>query len=232
MTALLIILAVIVLILVIPLGASVSYIGGELRVAARVLCFNIGILPAREPKKPKKEKPPKAQKPKKPKKKRPPDTEKPKPTVKELLGLAEIGLGALTKMRRKLVVNDFMLHLTVADDDPYSAAMLYGTVNSVLGVLLPTADRAFNVRRSDVKTCVNFETVELKADARATITLNLAKLIAVAFSAGWAIMKFKLKTDKEKALAEQAKERKDKDGTDDRNSSEQSDVGDAACQHG
>ena len=57
MIVLLVIVAVLVLLLVIPFGVSAWYKDGEPGVAARVLCFNIRLLPRKEkPKKEKKEK--------------------------------------------------------------------------------------------------------------------------------------------------------------------------------
>ena len=53
---LLALLALIVFVLAVPFGAHVAYIGGELAVDARVMGINIGIIPQKERKKPKKEK--------------------------------------------------------------------------------------------------------------------------------------------------------------------------------
>lgn len=216
MTILLIILAIIVLILILPIGASVGYVDGIFSLAARVLFFDIKLLPKKE-KPEKKEKPSgekKEKKFKKPKKRRPPSDEpKPKPTLEDILSLVKLGLDALSRFRRKLVINDFMLHFTAADEDPYTAAMTYGYVNSVLGALLPQAERAFNVRRSDVKTAVDFETTEMTIDFRTTFTVTLAKCFGVVLVVGWRFMKLKFKQMKDKAIKEAQEERTDKDGT-------------------
>ena len=58
MIVLLVIVAVLVLLLVMPFGVSARYVDGELGAAARVMCFNIKVLPRKEKpeKKKKKEK--------------------------------------------------------------------------------------------------------------------------------------------------------------------------------
>ena len=57
MIVLLVIVAVLVLLLVLPFGFTARYVDGEASVAARVLCFDIKLVPRKEkPKKEKKEK--------------------------------------------------------------------------------------------------------------------------------------------------------------------------------
>lgn len=216
MIILLVILAIIVFILIVPIGASVGYVDEVFSLAARVLFFDIKLFPKKE-KPPGKEKPPKKKKekkPKKPKKKKPePETPKPKPTLEELMELAGLGLDALGRLKRKIVINELMLHLTAADEDPYNAAMTYGYINGALGVMLPKLEKAFNVRKSDVQTAVDFESTKTRVDLRLTITLTLAKLLGVGIAAGFKFLKIKLKKTKEKARKEAEAERKDKDGT-------------------
>ena len=48
MIVLLVIVAVLVLLLVMPFGVSARYVDGELGAAARVMCFNIKVLPRKE----------------------------------------------------------------------------------------------------------------------------------------------------------------------------------------
>lgn len=230
MTALIIILAVLALILFTPLGVSAAYLGGELSLAVRVMFFNITVFPAKEKEK-KKEKKPKKPKKKKPKPKKEKTEKKPKPELGDILALAKIGLDALGSLKRKIVINDFLLHLTVADEDPYNAAVNYGRINTALSMLLPKVEKAFNIRRRDVKTCVDFESTELTADARLTLTLTVAKVLAVGFAAGFRFLKFKIKSNKNKSLSAAAEERWDSNGTANQSGEKESDVGDAACQH-
>lgn len=212
MTVLLIILAIIILILILPFGATVRYLDGEFSAALRVLAFDFTVFPAKE-KKPKKAKKPK--KPKKEKEEKPPE-EKPKRklpfTPEEILQLLKLLLDTLSRFRRKLTVNRFKLYFVAAADDPADAAMLFGFANAALGYLDGAAGRAFDIRSRDVKTAVDFESTEMYADAELTITISLGRILAVVIAAGVGFLKIKRQSSKNKDRAQSAEERKDKDG--------------------
>ena len=213
-----IILAVILLILLLllftPFGVSADYSGGALTVAARVFCFDLKLYPPAA-KKAGKEKAKKAAKPKKGKQGKPAGEGKPKPPlitkdmVPELLRLAG---RTLTRFRRKLTVNRFVLHITVAGADPYEGAMAYGLINSAATTLGGAAGRAFNVRKSDVQTGLDFNAERTAVDGGITVTLNLARVLAVALAAGAGFLK--IKRDAARAEKAAAKERKEKDERD------------------
>lgn len=215
MIVLLVIVAVLVLLLVMPFGVSARYVDGELGAAARVMCFNIKVLPRKE--KPEKKK--KAEKPKKEKKskKEKPEKEKkprPKPSPEELLQLLKLGLDALARFKRKITVNRFMLHLVVAAEDPFDATMIYGAVNAGLGLIEGMKGRAFKVRQYDIKTALDFDSTEPRADAELTMTISLGRILAVVFAAGWGFMKIKMNAAKEqKAAAKAEEERKVSNGS-------------------
>lgn len=214
MIVLLVIVAVLVLLLVVPFGFSAKYVGGEASVAARVLCFNIKLFPRKE--KPKKEKKPKkAKKPKKPKKEKPEKEPKkrPKPSPDVLLQLLKLGLDALARFKRKITVNRFMLHLVVAAEDPFDATMIYGAVNAGLGLIEGMKGRAFKVRQYDIKTALDFDSTEPRADAELTMTISLGRILAVVFAAGWGFLKIKIRAAKQKAAVKAEEERKENNGS-------------------
>lgn len=211
MIVLLVIVAVLVLLLVVPFGFSAKYVGGEASVAARVLCFNIKLFPRKE--KPKKEKKPK--KPKKPKKEKPEKEPKkrPKPSPEVLLQLLKLGLDALARFKRKITVNRFMLHLVVAAEDPFDATMIYGAVNAGLGLIEGMKGKAFKVRQYDIKTALDFDSTEPRADAELTMTISLGRILAVVFAAGWGFLKIKMRAAKQNAAAKAEEERKENNGS-------------------
>ncbi len=230
MVVLLIILAIIILILVVPFGVSLAYEEEELSVAARVLCFNIGIIPG-------KDKPEKVKKEKKPKKSKDESEteEKPKKDIKYLLKpdviieLIKLLMDTLSRFRRKLTVNNFKLHLVVASDDPCDAAIMYGVVNTLLGFLQSKQGRAFNVLKSDVQTAVDFESSDFALDAELTITISLGRILAVAIIAGFGFLRIVKRAKKDNIdRGNRPEERKDKDGT----STFKPDGGTPASQHG
>ena len=207
----LIILGVVALLLALvlftPFGAAVDYAEGGLKVAARVAGAEITLLPKPE-KKPKKAQKAGAEgekKAKKPKNPKPPLVTK--EMLPELIGLAG---GAIKRFGRRITVNRFVLHLSFgAAADPYSAVMSYGAVNSALGTLGTAARESVKPRKTDVQTSVDFESERTEAVFGLTVTLNLAKILAVG---AWALFGFlRIKSRADKASA---KERKEHNGTD------------------
>ena len=217
----LIILGVVALLLALvlftPFGAAVDYAEGGLKVAARVAGAEITLLPKPE-KKPQKGKKP-SKKPQKAKKagaegeKKAKKPKKPKPPLvtkemlPELIGLAG---GAIKRFGRRITVNRFVLHLSFGGAvDPYSAVMSYGAVNSALGTLGTAARESVKPRKTDVQTSVDFESERTEAVFGLTVTLNLAKILAVGAWALFGFLRIKRRADKASA-----KERKEHNGTD------------------
>ena len=199
---LLALLALIVFVLAVPFGAHVAYIGGELAVDARVMGINIGIIPQKERKKPKKEKKPREKKPKKEKKpaaEEPAEKKKGLPmglTKEQIPELLKLAFSTLDRFRRKFTVNYLMVHFVAACEDPYDTAMLYGYANAAAGIVEGLSGRGWDIRRRDIQVGVDFESTECRADAEVTVTISLGRILAVLLAA-----------------AEKA-ERKDNDGTD------------------
>ncbi len=175
-------LALLILVLIIiPIGAHVSFISGEFSLSAKISCFELKLLPKKK-KKPVKE--PKA----KPEKKKEKTETKTKAKEKkefpfnfdELMALAKKAIKGLGKFGR-LTVYKFMLHYLAAGDDPYKTAMTYGYINAALSSLAPVCRQSFNVKDDiDVWTDVDFTAEKAKIDAELTISLRLLQLIHVA----------------------------------------------------
>ena len=207
----LIILGVVALLLALvlftPFGAAVDYAEGGLKVAARVAGAEITLLPkpSKKPQKAQKAGAEGEKKAKKPKNPKPPLVTK--EMLPELIGLAG---GAIKRFGRRITVNRFVLHLSFgAAADPYSAVMSYGAVNSALGTLGTAARESVKPRKTDVQTSVDFESERTEAVFGLTVTLNLAKILAVG---AWALFGFlRIKSRADKASA---KERKEHNGTD------------------
>lgn len=195
-----------------PLGVSVDYVRGGVRLAARVMAFDLVVYQrgrgSRKRAKPRSAKKPRAKKPKakkpakadKPKKARPPlVTKEMIPDLLRLLG------DTLSRFRRKFTVNRFILHLTFGGADPYSAVMAYGTANAALATVGRRLGGSFNVKRSEVLTGIDFDAEKTSAELGLTVTITLARIIAVAVFAGIGFLKIKRKAAKAQKAA--AKER-------------------------
>ena len=191
MLALIIIVVLLVLFLILPVGVDAAYDGAVFALKAKAGLVKIQILP-------KKEKPPKPEgekKPKKEKKKKREQEHKPKQklTLDDILELAGIGLKALGRFRRSLSVDKLMLHMAAAAPDPYDAVLLYGRVNAGLSALSPLLHRALKIREEDIRTCVDTEPGTMFLEARVVVTLQIWEILYIAFSAGFAALRWLIK---------------------------------------
>lgn len=181
-----ILVALIVAILVVPIGADINYEGGELRVSAKVWKFLIQLIPKGPPDP---NKPPKEKKPKKPKrikkkkpKEKPEGTEKkPKKKLKLSFSFDEImallkklfkGLGTILTIH----VDRFMLHYVAAGSDPYNTAVTYNYVNAALSALAPVCSRKYKCKDTDVWTDIDFTQDKMQLDAGIAITIRLIQI--------------------------------------------------------
>ena len=176
----------IALILFVPIGADVSYLGGQFRLAARVDGFAIQLIPRKkkEQEKPHEEKPKEEQKPEEPKDEK---EEKPKRnfnfTKDELLEIVKKVLKGLGKFG-KLTVRKFMLHLTVAGEDPYDAAVSFNYINSAMSILAPLCAPVFKVTGDvDVRTDLDFTADSMRVETELSITLRLIQVVRAGIAA-------------------------------------------------
>ena len=195
----LIALAVIVLLAVIPLGASVLYDGDGPRVRIVAGPLKIQIFPLKKKPQGKKSKTKKEKKPKK-------STEKPKPAPKpaaggswtDFLPLVKVALDLLNDLRRKLRVNALKLHLTMAADDPCDLAVNYGRMNASLAALLAQLERFLVIKKRDVRIDCDFTASETAVLARLDLTITLGRLLSIAVRYGFRALKTFLNIKKQR----------------------------------
>ena len=205
------VLLLLLFLLLMPIGADVEYIGGSLKVSAKVCGILIQLFPRKEKKEKKpKEKKARRKKEKKPGKKAEGAEEKPEKkksldfSKEEIFELVKKVLASLKKFGR-LTVDRFLLHYTAAGNDPCDTANTFGYVNAALCALEPVCSRQFKVREYDVWTDCDFTTNKMKLDAAVCITLRLWQFlrvgVAAAFGALGVILRHKRRVKKEKKLA-------------------------------
>ena len=186
-------LAVIVLLAVLPLGASVRY--EETGFSAWLLIGpgKLRLYPAK-----KKEKPEKPEKKKQPAKQPPAESETAKQARKkadrmlapkggswtDFLPLVRVGLDFLGDLRRKIRVRDLELQLMMAGDDPCDLAVNYGRANAAMGALLAGLDRAFVIKKQKVRIDCDFAAEEMTVYARLDVTLTVARALSLAVRYG------------------------------------------------
>ena len=185
----LIFLAILVLLAILPLGASVLYDEDGPRVRIVAGPVKIQVFPMK--KKPKKDKP-KKEKPKKEQKKPVQAGEEQKPFPKpktggswtDFLPLVQVVLDLLNDLRRKLRVNHLLLHLTLAGDDPCDLAVNYGRMNASLAALIAQLERVLVIQKRDVHVDCDFTANETVILARLDLTITLGRILSIAVRYG------------------------------------------------
>ncbi len=186
MTAIAIILAIIILLLLLPVGVDAAFVGGAFSLSVKAGPLKLRLLPAKPKKKNKNPKPKKPRKPKKPKGEKDGEAKsraKLKLTLADIKEMASLALRALSRLRRFLSIDVLMVHLSVAGDDPYDTVRQYGAVNAALCALLPHLHRAFKIKKQDIQTTIDFAQDKISADVRFAATYRIWELMCIAFCA-------------------------------------------------
>lgn len=191
---LLAILAVLLLIGAIPVGVTVRYDREGIYLAARAGFLKLRLLPKKEGKRKK----PKKQKKKKEKSKPKEETEqtaKKKPSllsggVSDIFELLDILSDTLGNLRRKLRLNELMLHVSYKGSDPAKAAISYGRAWALIGAITPYLDRLFVIKKRDIQPILDYNETQFTVDARATLTITIGRILALVLRAGMRFLKF------------------------------------------
>ena len=206
----LIALGVLVLLAMLPLGASVRYDSDGVLVRLIVGPVKITLFP-----RPKKKRPP--QKTEHKEKKKAPASAKQeasKQTGKpdgmtqdkqksggpwtDFLPLVKVGLDMIGSFRRKLRVNVLELKLILAGDDPCDLAVNYGKAWAALGNLLPRLERVFVIQKRDLEVECDFTANETLVIARLDLTITLGRLLSLGAVYGIRALKVFLKMKKKR----------------------------------
>ena len=177
MTALIIILAILLIIALLRIGVYVSYSDSGVILDAVIGPFKIHFLPKEEKKQKKtKEKTAKT----KPTKSQPAKKDKKGGVAKLVFDLLP-GIGsALGKFRRKLRIDTLTVYFTSAAADPCDAAMNFGYVSAGFGTLCAFIRRFFKVKKLDLQSFVNFDTDKPLVFIEAQFTLAIWEIISIA----------------------------------------------------
>lgn len=186
-------LSILVLLAILPLGATVRYNADGVNLKLIAGPFRIGILPLK-PKEEKKDKPqrkkPAAQKKQSAdaKPKEPQEKEKGGP-VTDFLPLVQVALDLLNSFRKKLRVNHLYLKLILAADDPCDLAVNYGKAWAATGNLLPLLEKCFVIKKRDVEVECDFVASQTVIVARLDLTITLGRLLGLLVLYGFRAVK-------------------------------------------
>ena len=193
-------LAILILLAILPLGASVLYDAEGVRVRVVAGPLKLQVFPLK--KKPKKDKPQKEKKKKPVHEPGEPGAPKPKEkkggSWKDFLPLVRVALDLLNDLRRKLRVDHLKLHLTMAADDPCDLAMNYGRMNAALAGLLSQLERFLVIKKRDVHVDCDFTASETVILARLDLTITLGRILSIAVVYGIRALMTYLKIKKQR----------------------------------
>lgn len=185
-------LAIIVLLAILPLGASVKYDSGGVLVRLIAGPIRIALFPVKMKEKPNKKtgskenkaesadaNPEKTAESKISQPQQQKDAEKSGGKLTDFLPLVQVALDFLGDLRRKLRVDVLELKLIMAGDDPCDLATNYGRAWTALGNLWPQLERLFVIKKRDVIVECDFTADETLIYARLDLTITLGRLLAL-----------------------------------------------------
>ncbi len=206
-----------------PLGIRGIYDVSGFRAWATVGPFSLSLYP--RPKKEKRKKPqPKEEKSQLKDEKPQPSEEKPQPaqevpktdtppeagkatageeqqkggSVADFMPLVKLAGRLLTDFRRKLRVKELVLNVMLAGEDPCDLAVNYGRACGAVAGLDPQLERAFVIRKKDIRVGCDFTAEKTKIYARIALTITLGRLLVLAVRYGWQGIREYLKITKKR----------------------------------
>lgn len=175
------VLLVIVIMLLIPVGAEAEYDLPGATVWLRIGGIRKILYP--RPSKPEGEKKTKKEKTKKEK---PPKEEQPKKggTLQLIMQLIPVGIEALGRFKRGLIIKKLTLWFCFGGDDPAKVAMSFGGASAGAGMIVPLLQSNFRIKEMDVRNGVDFTSSETTVYAHADIRIRIITVLAIAVTAG------------------------------------------------
>ena len=201
-----IVIAVLLLILLLPVGADVRYDRGALILKVKAGLLRFTILPEKTGRKAKKT--PKAEqkteKPKKEKVKIPSDQKKIRLTKEDIPTLLGIVFRLLRRLRKHLSIDRLKLWWAAAAEDPYDAVVQFGALNAGFSLLMPLAKDVLKIREEDIRTDVDFEAKQPQIIANVVATIQIWEILLIVICAAAAAGSWYLKKRKQSRTAAKA----------------------------
>jgi hypothetical protein len=176
-------LAVFVLILWLPLGATARYNADGFSVKVIAGPLRIPVFPSgKKAGKGKKEKKSGEKKKHATAQNKQPDTatqdEKGGP-VTDFLPVVKTVLDLLNAFRKKLRIHRLDLKWTMAGDDPCDLAINYGKAWAAVGNLMPQIERCFVIQKRNIEVACDFESSQSVIVARIDLSITLGRLLGI-----------------------------------------------------
>jgi len=194
------VLLVIVIILLIPVGAEAEYDEPGVTLWLRIGAVRKALYP-RPPK-------PEGEEKKTAKKEKEPSQEKTKKggTLQLIKELLPVGIEALGKFKRGLIIKKLRLYFCFGGDNPAKVALSFGGASAGAGMIVPLLQQNFRIKEMDIRNSVDFTSAENRVYAHADIRIRPITLIAIALTAGVKALKIFLRRKKEARAVKPAAE--------------------------
>ena len=174
MIALGIVLVVLLLICLVRIGVVAVYSEDGFTVDAYIAPVRIQVLPTQGKTKGKK-------KDKKKKKAKTADTAVKAGRLESLKNQLPSLNKALSRLKRKLRVNELTIYYMAAGLDPAATALYFGAASAGYGIILPLLENNFNIKKRDLRAAVNFEATEPYIYVKAKLSLAVWEVFYVGF---------------------------------------------------
>ncbi len=102
----------------------------------------------------------------------------------------------LGEFRRKIRVNNLILNIVLAGDDPANLAVNYGRAWAALGNLMPQLERLFVIRKRDLEVACDFTADKTRIFARLDATITLGRTLHLLSRHGLKVLKHLMKLKK------------------------------------
>ena len=191
--------AVIILLLILPLGASIIYNadGPLVRLVAGPIFIRLYPGIKQDPDKPKKPKK-KKEKPKKEKKPATGATKKKGGPISDFYPFVKLVFDFLKDFKNKLRFDVVKFHLLMAGGDPADLAINYGKAWAIVGDAWALLETWFVIKKRDVKIQCDFESTQTLINARLKLTITLGRIFSLGVHHGLRAVKELLKIRKKR----------------------------------
>ncbi len=197
MIALGIILAILVIIAMLPVGARALYDMDGAGLWLVVGSLRIRLYPLPQKKKRKSKKPGK----KKEEPKEPSQQAASGGNVERIKQILQPGIVAGKRFLNGIVIDKLTVYYQITDEDPAKAAIQYGVGWSAIGLVTGSIESVFKVRQRDLQVFVSFEQESKKRIyVLAQLTIRVWRLLYIGIGFGIEFLKIMLKNRKNKSV--------------------------------
>lgn len=194
-----VIVLLLILLMLVRLGAEVTYGTEGLRVRVRLGQIRLTLIPKKEKKKgekPKRKKErsskEKADKGKKAEAKKEAESEQKKGGLPiYLTDLIKLAADAAGRLLKKLRIDRLeMEYVLGGKTDPAGAAIHYGSIYAGGGGILPLLENTFyRIKKRELRVWIDFESDETLVWIRLALSIRIGQLLAIALRLGWAFLR-------------------------------------------